>query len=107
MPTCAAGVRVAAKTGHRRHHDHRDVGEIGIPLEVAVHTHARLLRHGDVEADEVGRVRPSLRQPLAAIGGRQGGHNPPDGSNWENLCGYCRNAEHSRTLLGWYFSEEK
>lgn len=27
-------------------------------------------------------------------------NNPPDGSNWENLCVYCHEAEHSRELLG-------
>jgi len=27
-------------------------------------------------------------------------NNPPDGSNWENLCVYCHDAEHSRELLG-------
>ncbi|NMG44361.1 HNH nuclease family protein [Aromatoleum toluvorans] len=25
-------------------------------------------------------------------------HNPPDGSNWELLCVYCHDAEHSRQL---------
>ena len=25
-------------------------------------------------------------------------HNPPDGSNWENLCIYCHDNEHSRLL---------
>ena len=23
-------------------------------------------------------------------------HNPPDGSNWENLCVYCHEAEHTK-----------
>ena len=32
-------------------------------------------------------------------------NNPPDGSNWENLCVYCHDDEHSRGLLGNYFSE--
>jgi len=27
-------------------------------------------------------------------------HNPPDGSNWENLCVDCHEAEHSSGLLG-------
>lgn len=26
-------------------------------------------------------------------------NNPADGSNWENLCVYCHDAEHSRELL--------
>lgn len=29
-------------------------------------------------------------------------NNPVDGSNWENLCVYCHNDEHSRGLLGDY-----
>lgn len=33
-------------------------------------------------------------------GNRQ--NNPPDGSNWENLCIYCHDDEHSRGLLGDY-----
>ena len=35
---------------------------------------------------------------------RDGNHfnNPPDGSNWENLCVWCHDDEHSRSLLGDY-----
>jgi hypothetical protein len=29
---------------------------------------------------------------------------PPDGSNWENLCVYCHEAEHTKGLLGDYFT---
>ncbi len=29
-------------------------------------------------------------------------NNPTDGSNWENLCVYCHEAEHSRGRLGDY-----
>jgi 5-methylcytosine-specific restriction endonuclease McrA len=29
-------------------------------------------------------------------------NNPPDGSNWENLCVYCHDDEHSRELLADY-----
>ena len=29
-------------------------------------------------------------------------NNPLDGSNWENLCDHCHEAEHSRGLLGDY-----
>ena len=31
-------------------------------------------------------------------------NNPGDGSNWENLCIYCHDDEHSRTLLGDYLA---
>jgi len=33
-------------------------------------------------------------------------NNPPDGSNWENLCAYCHEDEHSRGLLGDYLKGE-
>ena len=35
---------------------------------------------------------------------KDGNHdnNPPDGSNWENLCVYCHEDVHSRGLLGDY-----
>ncbi len=31
-------------------------------------------------------------------------NNPMDGSNWENLCTYCHDAEHSRERLAEYVS---
>jgi hypothetical protein len=31
-------------------------------------------------------------------------HNPADGSNWENLCVYCHEAEHTKGLLGDYLT---
>jgi hypothetical protein len=34
-------------------------------------------------------------------------NNPPDGSNWENLCVYCHEAEHSRGLLGDYLTGKR
>ena len=34
-------------------------------------------------------------------------NNPPDGSNWENLCVYCHEDEHSRGRLGDYLSGEE
>jgi hypothetical protein len=53
-------------------------------------------------------VRPDAL-PVLTVHHKDGNHdnNPPDGSNWENLCSYCHDAEHSRSLLGRYFSEEK
>ncbi len=35
------------------------------------------------------------------------GNNPSDGSNWENLCVYCHDDEHSRGLLGDYLGDKK
>ncbi len=31
-------------------------------------------------------------------------NNPEDGSNWENLCTFCHEDEHSRGILGDYLS---
>jgi hypothetical protein len=41
---------------------------------------------------------------LLTVHHRDGNHdnNPPDGSNWENLCAYCHDDEHSRALLADY-----
>lgn len=38
---------------------------------------------------------------------KDGNHhnNPPDGSNWENICDHCHDDEHSRSLLGEYLSK--
>jgi len=46
---------------------------------------------------------------LLTVHHRDGNHmnNPPDGSNWENLCIYCHDDEHSRTVLGDYLNKEE
>jgi hypothetical protein len=46
---------------------------------------------------------------LLTVHHKDGNHmnNPPDGSNWENLCIYCHEDEHSRSLLGDYLSGNK
>jgi hypothetical protein len=43
---------------------------------------------------------------LLTVHHKDGNHdnNPPDGSNWENLCAYCHEDEHSRELLADYLS---
>jgi hypothetical protein len=43
---------------------------------------------------------------LLTVHHKDGNHhnNPPDGSNWENLCAYCHDDEHSRELLADYLS---
>jgi HNH endonuclease len=43
---------------------------------------------------------------LLTVHHRDGNHhnNPPDGSNWENLCADCHEAEHSREILADYLS---
>lgn len=34
-------------------------------------------------------------------------HNPSNGSNWENLCVYCHDDEHSRGVLADYLKKAK
>ena len=43
---------------------------------------------------------------LLTVHHKDGNHqnNPADGSNWENLCGDCHEAEHSGVLLGDYLT---
>jgi hypothetical protein len=43
---------------------------------------------------------------LLTVHPKDGNHNnnPPDGSNWENLCAYCHEDEHSRGILADYLS---
>ena len=45
---------------------------------------------------------------LLTVHHKDGNHrnNPPDGSNWENLCVYCHDDEHSRNLLADYLSRK-
>jgi 5-methylcytosine-specific restriction endonuclease McrA len=46
---------------------------------------------------------------LLTVHHKDGNHrnNPPDGSNWENLCVYCHEDEHSRERLGDYLSGKR
>ncbi|HPL62616.1 MAG TPA: YajD family HNH nuclease [Syntrophales bacterium] len=43
---------------------------------------------------------------LLTVHHKDGNHenNPPDGSNWENLCVFCHEDAHSRSLLGEYLN---
>lgn len=44
---------------------------------------------------------------LLTVHHKDGNHNynPPDGSNWENLCVYCHDEEHMRGIMGDYLNE--
>jgi hypothetical protein len=60
-----------------------------------------LALHGLVCA-RCGRAFEAVNRHLLTVHHRDGDHhnNPPDGSNWENLCVYCHEDTHSRGLLG-------
>jgi hypothetical protein len=51
-----------------------------------------------------GREFDHTNRHLLTVHHKDGNHhnNPPDGSNWENLCGYCHEDAHSRGVLGEY-----
>jgi len=64
--------------------------------------------HGLICA-KCGREFDSTNRHLLTVHHRDGNpnNNPPDGSNWENLCVYCHDDEHSRGLLGDYYDKGK
>lgn len=61
--------------------------------------------HGWICA-KCGREFDSQNLHLLTVHHKDGNHhnNPPDGSNWENLCIYCHDDEHTRGLLADYLS---
>jgi hypothetical protein len=63
--------------------------------------------HGLICA-KCGREFESKDKHLLTVHHKDGNHlnNPPDGSNWENLCVYCHEDEHTRELLGNYLTGE-
>lgn len=64
--------------------------------------------HGLICA-KCGREFDDTQRHLLSVHHRDGNpnNNPPDGSNWENLCVYCHDDEHSRGLLGDYFDKKR
>lgn len=62
--------------------------------------------HGAVCA-KCGREFGAADMHLLTVHHRDGNHdhNPPDGSNWENLCIYCHDDEHSRHRLADYLRD--
>lgn len=64
--------------------------------------------HGLICA-KCGREFEEKTRHLLTVHHKDGNHlnNPPDGSNWENLCVYCHDDEHTRELLGKYLTEGK
>jgi hypothetical protein len=64
--------------------------------------------HGLICA-KCGREFDNADRRLLTVHHKDGNHNnnPPDGSNWENLCIYCHDDEHGRGMLGDYISGGK
>lgn len=59
--------------------------------------------HGWICA-KCGREFELANLQLLTVHHKDGNHynNPPDGSNWENLCVYCHDDEHGRSILADY-----
>jgi hypothetical protein len=64
--------------------------------------------HGLICA-KCGREFNEKTRHLLTVHHKDGNHlnNPFDGSNWENLCVYCHDDEHTRDLFGKYLKEGK
>ncbi|MBA4421874.1 MAG: hypothetical protein C0390_02090 [Syntrophus sp. (in: bacteria)] len=62
-----------------------------------------LILHGLI-CGRCGREFDAGHRHLLTVHHKDGNHhnNPPDGSNWENLCVYCHEDVHSRGRLGDY-----
>jgi len=69
----------------------------------------RSLKINGLICAKCGREFDEKTRHLLTVHHKDGNHmnNPPDGSNWENLCVYCHDDEHSRELLGKYLTEGK
>jgi 5-methylcytosine-specific restriction endonuclease McrA len=92
----------------------RAAGDAGKVLDAAVTEASRRRRdyrarsleiHGWICA-KCAREFDAKTLHLLTVHHRDGNHrnNPPDGSNWENLCVDCHDDEHSRGLLADYLA---
>ena len=83
----------------------RELKKIGSPTND--YRERSLRMHGLICA-KCGREFDEKNRNLLTVHHKDGNHhnNPSDGSNWENLCVYCHEDEHSRGGLGKYLSGE-
>ncbi|GBE31872.1 hypothetical protein BMS3Bbin05_00775 [bacterium BMS3Bbin05] len=99
------------KKGAAKRAGRRPVGDIvrelkGSGSSVSDYREQSIRIHGLICA-KCGREFDYENRRLLTVHHKDGNHrnNPPDGSNWENLCVYCHDDEHSRELLGDYLAE--
>jgi len=83
----------------------REIKKQNQPLAGEDYREQSLQLHGLICA-RCGKEFEEKNRRLLTVHHKDGNHynNPRDGSNWENLCVYCHENEHSRELLGEYFS---
>ena len=67
---------------------------------------SRSLRLYGLICAKCGREFDEKTRHLLTVHHKDGNHNnnPADGSNWENLCVYCHDDEHSRGILADYLA---
>lgn len=84
------------------------LSEIGRPADSSSDYRIKSLRIHGLICAKCGREFEAANQHLLTVHHKDGNYrnNPPDGSNWENLCVYCHDDEHSRDMLGDYTSPE-
>jgi hypothetical protein len=84
------------------------LAELKGPASQSGYRERSLAIHGLICA-KCGREFSPADRRLLTVHHKDGNHNnnPPDGSNWENLCIYCHDDEHGRGLLGDYISGGK
>jgi hypothetical protein len=101
--------RVRVRTIRDRARTSRPVEEVVREIKVAQpsggdeYRERSLAIHGLI-CGRCGRDFDAAHRHLLTVHHKDGNHrnNPPDGSNWENLCAYCHEDVHSRGLLGDY-----
>ena len=83
----------------------RELKQSGRPL--GDYREQSLKVHGLICA-KCGREFEDKDRHLLTVHHRDGNHqnNPPDGANWENLCVYCHEDEHSRGRLADYLKAD-
>lgn len=75
------------------------------PFYPSTYREQSLKIHGLICA-KCGREFDESNKQLLTVHHKDGNHNnnPPNGSNWENLCVFCHEDEHSRGVLGDYLT---
>jgi len=105
------GSRVVKRAGMRPAEGTKSVADIVKEAREAAsggYREQSLRIHGLICA-KCGREFDFENRHLLTVHHRDGNpnNNPADGSNWENLCIYCHDDEHSRGLLGDYFDKPR
>ena len=107
----ARGGRIRTQVTADRPKPSRSIEEIFKDLEKTSdgegYRERSLALHGYVCA-RCGRDFGEKNRHLLTVHHKDGNHqnNPPDGSNWENLCVYCHEDVHSRELLGDFYAAQ-